>query len=135
MLNLLRIGDANWHHDFTHSIAFAFLMGWVVTRLMKEPEWKLALIFGAAMVTHPLLDFIFTSSDGVELLWPLSGNKFALGSQGFGIYRWSHDSLIHRAQDLLEITIIELLFYGSLLVAVLLFRGRLARTQPFIAQE
>ncbi|HZS06610.1 MAG TPA: metal-dependent hydrolase [Blastocatellia bacterium] len=136
ILNLLRVGDANWHHDFTHSIAFALLAGLAAAAmLMKEPGWKAALIFGAATATHPLLDFIFTSSDGVELLWPLSADRFALGSQGFGIYGLRHDSLTHGAEDLLKTIVAELLLYGSMLAAVLLSRGRPARTQSFIAQE
>lgn len=124
LLSLMNIGDRSWHHDFTHSIAFAFLSGWLVTLLLKKPEWKPALIFGTAMLTHPLLDFIFTSSDGVELFWPLSEQRFRLGSQGFGVYRWNHHSLIGRAEDLLAIVILELMLYGSVLAGMLLFRSR-----------
>ncbi len=135
LLNLVGSGDRDWHHDFMHPIAFAFLMGWIVARLMNRREWKTTLIFGTAMMTHPLLDFIFTTSDGVELFWPLSEQRLRLGSQGFGVYHWSHHSLTGRAEDLLGIVMIELLLYGSLLGAVLHCRGRLLKTRTLISQE
>jgi membrane-bound metal-dependent hydrolase YbcI (DUF457 family) len=135
LLCLLWSGNREWHHDFMHSIAFAFLTGWIVAWRLKRREWKTALIFGTAMMTHPLLDFIFTSSDGVELFWPLSEQRFRLGSQGFGVYHWHHHSLTGRLEDLLGIVIIEFMFYGAVLAAVLHCRGRLIKTRSLISQE
>jgi membrane-bound metal-dependent hydrolase YbcI (DUF457 family) len=134
LLNILP-GPESWHHDFTHSIAFAFLAGWLASIVTKQRAWTAALIFGFAMLTHPLLDYIFTSSDGVELWWPLSDERVRLGSQGFGIYAWRHPTLTLKVQALLEVALLELLFYGSMLTTLLYRKGWLTRMRSFISQE
>jgi hypothetical protein len=107
------------------------LAGWLAAVSLKEKDRRMPWVFGAAMATHPLLDFIFTEASGVELFWPLADERFRLAAHNFTIYRLNPHSLAERVQLLLLIALIELLIYGSLLLIVLLIRNR--RKQFFLS--
>ena len=70
---------ANYHHYFTHSVAFASLFtigAYFFSRLSKRvaPGWD-ALILGLSYLTHILLDIFSKDTSapyGLELWWPFS---------------------------------------------------------------
>ncbi|HKP71274.1 MAG TPA: metal-dependent hydrolase [Pyrinomonadaceae bacterium] len=68
------------HRGITHSIAFAFLVGWLVAmvcfRHTEVPRWKLGLYFTAATLSHPFLDMFTNGGLGVALLAPFSNERF-----------------------------------------------------------
>ncbi len=105
-----------WHHDFTHSLGFALLCGWLVAVLLHESKehTRQMFVYAAAMATHPLLDWLFTSSSGVELLWPFRHDRLRLGVEPPMPYVWHHHSLLGKAFDLTQLVLVELAIYGSL---------------------
>jgi membrane-bound metal-dependent hydrolase YbcI (DUF457 family) len=109
-----------WHHDFTHSLGFALLCGCLVAWLLhrREDYTRQAYVYTAAMATHPLLDWLFTASSGVELLWPFYHERLRLGVTPPMAYVWHHHSMLGRAFDLTQLVLVELVLYGSLFLLV-----------------
>lgn len=88
-----RFAEWQHHRGFTHSLAFAPvvgpLIGWAIDRferLLEHPppgdasgrerlNWWLLLSF-LALLSHPVLD-VFTSY-GTQLLWPFTSERFAV---------------------------------------------------------
>src|SRR5262249_20396440 len=87
-LSLVRVGGRGWHHDFTHSILFAFLVGLVTAAVINHFSLRNVVAFFLAMLSHSMLDFLFTESGGVELLWPVSDKLFKFGLQSPILYNW-----------------------------------------------
>ena len=105
-----------WHHDFTHSLGFALLCGWLVAVLFHRSaeHTRQMFVYAAAMATHPLLDYFFTISEGVELFWPFRHDRLRLGVEPPIAYVWHHHSWLGKAYDLSQIALVELALYGSL---------------------
>src|SRR5262249_11712028 len=99
-LNLARVGSGSWHHDFTHSIFFAFLAGVLTAALIDHFTFRDAMVYFLAMLSHPLLDFLFTESRGVELLWPFSNEFFRFGLQPPISYNWRLSPLLAKIADI-----------------------------------
>lgn len=73
----------NYHHYFTHSLAFSSLFaiaGYFFSRVSRRPApARDGWILGAAYLTHVLLDMFSKDTSlpyGVELLWPFSDAFF-----------------------------------------------------------
>lgn len=120
-----------WHHDFTHSLGFAVLCGWLVAVLLHRSaeHTRQMFVYAAAMATHSLLDFLFTSSEGVELLWPFRHERLRLGLEPPVRYAWDHHSLLGKIVDLMQIALVELALFGSLFVLAW-WLGQMARRRP-----
>lgn len=79
----IEYGNMFGHRGFTHSILFAALFGsfvaFLVRRFLKTglSYTKLAVFFSLATLSHPLLDMLTNGGEGVALLAPLSGQRFA----------------------------------------------------------
>jgi membrane-bound metal-dependent hydrolase YbcI (DUF457 family) len=121
-LNWLRISGGGWHHGFTHSIAFALLLGLVTAVVWGDRSARGVILFGAATVSHTLLDLLITESRGVALWWPFTDRRYKLGLPGPVDYNWSDASVWAWAVDVLGISFIELAIFGPVLLAVLLVR-------------
>ena len=106
----------SWHHDFTHSLGFALLCGWLAAVLFHQraEHTRQMFVYGAAMATHPLLDLLFTQSAGVELFWPFRHELVRLGVEPPVAYVWHHHSWQGKFFDLTQIALVELALYGSL---------------------
>ena len=62
------------HRGWTHSLAFALLLGTTLAWLVYGREkqwWKMALWFVLATASHPLLDMLTTGGLGCALWWPV----------------------------------------------------------------
>jgi len=118
-LNYIGNLGGDWHHTFTHSLLFGCFIGCLVSVCIRPFRWKSALIYSLAIISHPLLDYCFTESRGIELLWPFSSTRYRLQIPHLIDYDWSNASLSAAAFDILKISLFELMIFGPLLVFVL----------------
>lgn len=119
-----------WHHDFTHSLGFALLCGGLLASLLRIGPARLraVAVLSAAMATHPLLDFMFTESAGVELFWPVSHEWVRLGLEPPVYYSWDHHSLLGLAVDAVQMGLQEIAVFGSVFLLAWLLRQLHLRT-------
>src|ERR1700730_8496105 len=118
-LNLVPGLGGGWHHGFTHSFGFAFLLGFLVSLGAGQFRFKDVITYSLAIVSHPLLDFFFTESNGVELFWPLSNQRFRMQLPNPINYGLRTTSVWETSIDLLKISVIELMIFAPLLLIVL----------------
>jgi membrane-bound metal-dependent hydrolase YbcI (DUF457 family) len=125
-LNVLRISGGGWHHGFTHSIAFACLLGLITMVVSKEWRVRSFVAFCAAAVSHTLLDYLITESYGVALWWPFTDHRYKLRLPNPIDYTWSDASIWEAGVDILKITLIEFMIFAPIFLAVVSLR-RVAR--------
>ena len=118
-LNLIPGLGGGWHHGFTHSLVFAFLLGFSTSLCLGELRFKEVMMYSLATVSHPLLDFFITESRGIELFWPFSNLRFKLRIPNPIDYSWGSTSLWETLLDLLRISLIELMIFAPILIIVL----------------
>ena len=121
-LNWLRIAGGGWHHGFTHSILFALFLGLITATVLGERTVRSIVLCSSAIVSHTLLDFLMTESRGVALWWPLTDRRYKLGLPNPIDYTWGDATLWGAAVDLLKISLIELLIFAPVLLAVVWLR-------------
>ncbi len=126
-LNWLRISGGGWHHGFTHSIAFAALLGLLTTAVFGSVKARTVLLFGAATASHALLDLLVTDSRGVALWWPFTDRRYRLGLDAPADYAWSNASLWDVAVGVLGVSLVELMIFVPVLLAVILIKRSLGR--------
>lgn len=122
LLNLIRFLGRGWHHDFTHSILFALMVGAFSGRVLEREWGRAGSKYAIAILTHPLLDYVYTDSRGVELFWPFSDRRYALGIMPPIEYSFRHQSMFLFLADLLGLILVELFLAGSILTATLIAR-------------
>jgi membrane-bound metal-dependent hydrolase YbcI (DUF457 family) len=131
ILNWLRIPYGGWHHGFTHSIPFAFLVGLVTILILRQWSVRSFIVFTAAYVSHTLLDFILTESRGVALWWPFTNYRYKLRFPNPIDYTWDNHSFTQAVIDLLKISLVELLLFAPVLLVVISVRQLVSkRSQP-----
>lgn len=119
-----------WHHDFTHSLGFACLCGGLLALLARgggTSVARAAMLFSAAMASHPLLDFLFTDSVGVELFWPFAHQYVRLGLPSPTAFAWNRDSPLGHLVDLVQVAMLDFMIYGSVFLWAWLLRQLSAR--------
>jgi membrane-bound metal-dependent hydrolase YbcI (DUF457 family) len=123
VLNWIRVLGPGWHHGFTHSILFALIVGAATSWALGLRGWRGALVCIAATLSHPLLDYLFTESRGVALLWPVTNHRFKLG-----ITEWSYYQITTASQGwmaFVKLIGMELLVFGPIFaISVLCSRRR-----------
>jgi len=125
-LNVLRIAGGGWHHGFTHSIAFAFVLGLITVAVMREWRLRSVIAFCAAAVSHTLLDYLITESYGVALWWPFTDHRYKLRLPNPIDYTWNDASLWEAGCGLLKITLVEFMIFAPVFLVVVSLR-RVAR--------
>lgn len=124
LLNWVGLLGRGWHHDFTHSFAFTFLLGVSAAYVFSgDMRPRNVAAYWLPALSHPLIDFVMTESRGVELFWPLSDRRFKLGGPTLLDYTWANDSLPATALDLLRISLMEFAIFAPLLFFILLARA------------
>jgi membrane-bound metal-dependent hydrolase YbcI (DUF457 family) len=118
-LNWLHIGGGGWHHGFTHSILFAFILGMGGILISGERNLRSLLLFSTAAVTHTLLDYLMTDSHGVALWWPFTNQRYKLRLSNPIDYAWSQTSVLEALVDIMRISLIELLVFLPVLLLVM----------------
>ena len=118
-LNWLRISGGGWHHGFTHSLLFAFILGIVTAIALGERTVRGIAVLVAATASHTLLDFMMTESRGVALWWPFTNQRYKLRLPNPIDYTWNDTSFWAAAPDVLKICATELIIFGPILLIVL----------------
>lgn len=121
-LNVLRISGGGWHHGFTHSIAFAFVLGLITVAVMRDWRLRSVIAFCAAAVSHTLLDYLITESYGVALWWPFTDHRYKLRLPNPIDYTWNDASLWEAGWGFLKITLVEFMIFAPIFVAVVSLR-------------
>jgi hypothetical protein len=81
-LNYIARREEGWHHGFTHSFLFAAIVGVMTALVLAKRSPRMMLVFSLAIASHPLLDYFFTESRGVELFWPFADQRYLFGTSG-----------------------------------------------------
>ncbi len=111
-----------WHRAFTHSLAFALLVFVLLLVALGRRRTRAAVAFGLAYASHAVLDFATTKvGGGVELFWPFSSERLALGLLGFS----EIPSRVPPA-GILRYIVVEFVIFAPPLLALLLWRRRAA---------
>src|SRR5215216_4949619 len=121
-LNWMRISGGVWHHGFTHSIALAFLLCLITVVILREMKVRSLILFGAAAVSHTLLDFLITESHGVALWWPFTDQRYKVSLPNPIDYTWSSASLLKASFGVLKISLIELMIFAPIFLVVVLVK-------------
>ena len=121
-LNVLRISGGGWHHGFTHSIVFAVLLGSITVLISREWKMRSFIVFSAATVSHTLLDYLITESHGVALWWPFTDHRYKLRLPNPIDYTWSDASILEVIAGILKITLVELIIFAPIFLAVVWIR-------------
>lgn len=123
-LVVFALRSRDWHRAFTHSLAFALVVGLLLILILGASRMRDALAYGLAYASHALLDFLTTKEGGgVEFLWPFSGERFALGWLGLS----EVPSRLAPAEIMKAMLLELLIFAPPLLLVILLSRRRRAR--------
>lgn len=111
-----------WHRGFTHSLAFALLVWLVLFVSLGRRRALKAAAYASAYASHAVLDFATTKlGGGVELLWPFSAERLALGWLGLS----EVPSRVPPA-GVVKYLVVEFLLFAPPLLALLLWRRRAA---------
>ncbi len=113
----------DWHRAFTHSLAFALLVGAAVFLLLGRQRLRAAAAYSLAYTSHCLLDYVTTKvGGGVELFWPVSTERYGLRLIGLS-------ELPSRMPPLgvLKALLVELLGFAPLFLLVLHIRRQRAQ--------
>jgi membrane-bound metal-dependent hydrolase YbcI (DUF457 family) len=109
-----------WHRGFTHSLAFALVVGLVFFVSLGRTRARRATAYGLAYASHAVLDFATTKfGGGVELLWPFTSGRFALGLLGLS----EIPSRVPPA-GIVKYIVVEFLIFTPPFLALLLWRRR-----------
>ena len=109
-----------WHRAFTHSFGFALLVWLVLFALLGRARARKAAAYGLAYASHAVLDFATTKfGGGVELLWPFTAERFALGLFGLS----EIPSRVPPA-GIVRYVVVEFLIFTPPFLALLLWRRR-----------
>jgi membrane-bound metal-dependent hydrolase YbcI (DUF457 family) len=107
-----------WHHAFTHSVAFAVIVGATVSWALGLRGWRAALACVLPVLSHPLLDYLVTESHGVELWWPVTSRRSKLGIEQLSYYHFVGAS--HGVRTLARLCLAEAVLFGPVLAFTLL---------------
>jgi membrane-bound metal-dependent hydrolase YbcI (DUF457 family) len=114
VLGRLHVLGWGWHHGFTHSVAFAVIVGALVSRALGLRGWGGALACALPVVSHPLLDYLITESPGVALWWPVTGQRYKLGIDALSYYHLAAAS--EGALAVVKLCVVEAALFGPILV-------------------
>ena len=109
-----------WHRAFTHSFGFALLVWLILFVLFGRRHARKAAAYGLAYASHAVLDFATTKfGGGVELLWPFSSERLALGLLGLS----EIPSRVPPA-GIIKYVVVEFLIFTPPFLALLLWRRK-----------
>jgi inner membrane protein len=120
-----------WHRGFTHSLAFALAVGLALFVSLGRARAAKAAAYGLAYASHAVLDFATTKvGGGVELLWPFSAERLALGWRGLS----EVPSRVPPA-GIVKYLVVELVIFAPPLLALLLWRRKRSRRQSVVSSQ
>ncbi len=69
--------ESQWgHRGFTHSLAFAIMMGGLCSLLFREKKKSVFLLTSLSTFSHPLSDMLTDGGLGVALWWPFDTGRY-----------------------------------------------------------
>ena len=127
--------DENWHRGFTHSIAFAIIIGVGVAVLAGKSFLRNAMVYGGAILSHGLCDVLTTKRQGgVELFWPFWPERMRFGVFDYPLTVVPHpayETWTFIAGSILKASLKELFIFLPLFALLLLYkRARAASVAP-----
>lgn len=131
LLGRLHVMGWGWHHAFTHSVVFAVIVGAIARRALGLGGWRALLACVLPVLSHPLLDYLVTESHGVELWWPMTGQRYKLGIDELSYYHLVGAS--HGAGTLVRLCLVEAVLFGPILAVTVLVSRRRSRAQAAAA--
>jgi len=112
-----------WHRGFTHSLVFAGLVCLLFILTLGRRRLRDGLAYGLAFASHGIVDFLTTKAGGgVELFWPFSAERLALGWVGLSELPSRLPPL-----DVLKWLLVEFCLFAPVLLAVLFRRHMVER--------
>ena len=117
-----------WGHDsyqVSHSIFLTALLASLLALLLLLPRIgeqlgkRVIITWAAAWFSHMLLDSMYNHGQGIGIFWPLSNAHLVLPLPWFETLTWPP-----KTQQNLQVFLIELGFYGALLLACVWVRSR-----------
>ena len=112
------LGSRGWHRGFTHSLAFALVVFLALLAGLGPSRARKAAAYGLAYASHAALDFATTlRGGGLELFWPLSGERV-------GLRWWGLSEIPSRLPpaEVVRYLCLEFALFAPMLLAVLLLR-------------
>lgn len=108
------------HRGFSHSPIFALLVTIVIWLIVGRKEWRTAMAYGLALLSHTVLDFAAAKAGGgVMLLWPFSTERFK-----FGVWGFAELSAGLPTAELVHWSSLESMIFLPVLLVILFIRGR-----------
>jgi membrane-bound metal-dependent hydrolase YbcI (DUF457 family) len=124
-------GDESWHRGFAHSIAFAIIIAVGVALLAGEPFLRNAMVYGAALLSHCVLDVLTTRNQGgVELFWPFWNERMRFGLFDYPftvVPHPAHESWTFITLSILRASSRELLIFPPMFALLLAYKQVRAR--------
>ncbi|MFL5783939.1 MAG: metal-dependent hydrolase [Bacteriovoracaceae bacterium] len=69
--------ESQWgHRGFTHSLAFALMMGLASTFFFRENKKNVFILTTLSTFSHPLADMLTNGGLGVALWWPITSARY-----------------------------------------------------------
>jgi len=131
LLGRLHVMGWGWHHAFTHSVAFAVIVGAIASWALGLRGWRAALACVLPVLSHPLLDYLVTESHGVELWWPVTDRRYKFGIDALSYYHLVRAS--HGVSTLARLCLTEAVLFGPILAITVLVSRRRFRAPCGIA--
>lgn len=87
VLNALSFRGPRFHRNASHSlvmIGVMLLVGWIVLKFIPVLDWRVALAWSVALLSHPVLDVVTSGPSigargyGIGLFWPLHRKRWFL---------------------------------------------------------
>jgi membrane-bound metal-dependent hydrolase YbcI (DUF457 family) len=103
-----------------HSLGLAAVVGLMLMAALGHARLREAIAYGLAFMSHGLLDWFTTKEGGgVELLWPASSERLALGL-------WGLSEIPSRLPPpgIFKALLLELLIFAPLVALILFVRRR-----------
>jgi membrane-bound metal-dependent hydrolase YbcI (DUF457 family) len=134
-------GDESWHRGFAHSIAFAIIIAVGAAILAGKSFLRNAMVYGAALLSHGVLDVLTTRSQGgVELFWPFWSERVRFGLFDYPFTFVPHpayESWIFITLSILKASSKELFIFAPMFALLLAYKqvrawrdGKLQTSRP-----
>ena len=123
-------GDESWHRGFAHSIAFAIIIGvgaaLLAALVAGEAFLRNAMVYGAALLSHTVLDVLTTERQGgVELFWPFWSERVRFGLFDYPftfVPHPAHESWTYITLSILKASSMELFIFPPIFALLLAYK-------------
>jgi inner membrane protein len=128
------------HRGFTHSLAFAALIGLVAAAMYRQLKAPWLLCFGfvfVAAASHGLLDMLTNAGRGVALFWPFTDHRYFFPSRVIWASPLKLDRLLgFQGQRILRTELLWVwLPAAAFVVAARLFRKYQLKLRPSVTKQ